>query len=145
MEHCNYPFYFIGLQNISRAQCCYFVPSNFTNLTLRCRGYMALEYLHGGTVTAKSDILSLGVIILEVITGHKDYPDVTRTSSERFVELTLDKWRSRNPLNKSPGYIPKIRRCIEIGLACVNPERKGRPSTGELIKLLQGRMTLDEV
>nr|XP_040258210.1 probable serine/threonine-protein kinase BSK3 [Aegilops tauschii subsp. strangulata] len=108
-------------------------------------GYMALEYLHGGTVTAKSDILSLGVIILEVITGHKDYPDVTRTSSERFVELTLDKWRSRNPLNKSPGYIPKIRRCIEIGLACVNPERKGRPSTGELIKLLQGRMTLDEL
>ncbi|XP_044344464.1 serine/threonine-protein kinase BSK1 isoform X3 [Triticum aestivum] len=87
-------------------------------------GYMAPEYLHA---------------------GHKDYPDVTRTSSERFVELTLDKWRSRNPLNKSPGYIPKIRRCIEIGLACVNLERKGRPSTGELIKLLQGRMTLDEI
>uniref|UniRef100_A0A453EFP7 Serine-threonine/tyrosine-protein kinase catalytic domain-containing protein n=1 Tax=Aegilops tauschii subsp. strangulata TaxID=200361 RepID=A0A453EFP7_AEGTS len=95
MEHCNYPFYFIGLQNISRAQCCYFVPSNFTNLTLRCRGYMALEYLHGGTVTAKSDILSLGVIILEVITGHKDYPDVTRTSSERFVELV----RNRCPVS----------------------------------------------
>ncbi|KAM3329351.1 hypothetical protein ACQJBY_026429 [Aegilops geniculata] len=87
-------------------------------------GYMAPEYLHA---------------------GHKDYPDVTRTSSEKFMELTLDKWRSRNPLNKSPGYIPKIRRCIEIGLACVNLERKGRPSTGELIKLLQGRMTLDEI
>ncbi|KAI5002517.1 hypothetical protein ZWY2020_027167 [Hordeum vulgare] len=102
-------------------------------------GYMAPEYLHGGKVTTKSDIFSLGAIILEVITGHKDY------TSERFMELTLDRWRSRNPLNKSPGYIPKIRRCIEIGLACVNPERKGRPTTGELIKLLEGRLTLDEI
>ena len=48
---------------------------------------MALEFLHGGTITPKSDIFSLGVIIMEVVTGHRDYPDVTRTPSDEFIEL----------------------------------------------------------
>ena len=50
-------------------------------------GYMAPEFLNGGTITPKSDILSLDVIILEVVTGHRDYPDVTTTPSEEFIEL----------------------------------------------------------
>jgi serine/threonine protein kinase len=48
---------------------------------------MAPEFLHGGTITPKSDIFSLGVIILEVITGHREYVDVTNTSAGDFIEL----------------------------------------------------------
>jgi serine/threonine protein kinase len=48
---------------------------------------MAPEYLHGGIVTTKSDIFSLGVIIMEVIRGDRDYPGLTETSSEEFTEL----------------------------------------------------------
>ena len=49
---------------------------------------MAPEYLHTGTLTPESDIFSLGVIILEVVTGHKDCPVVvTKTSSDDFIEL----------------------------------------------------------
>jgi serine/threonine protein kinase len=48
---------------------------------------MAPEFLHGGTITPKSDIFSLGVIILEIVTGHRDYPDVTGTPSDDFIEL----------------------------------------------------------
>jgi serine/threonine protein kinase len=48
---------------------------------------MAPEFLHGGTITPKLDIFSLGVIILEIITGHRDYPGVTGTSSDDFIEL----------------------------------------------------------
>ena len=48
---------------------------------------MAPEFLHGGTITPKSDIFSLGVIIIEVVTGNRDYPDVTRTSSDGFIKL----------------------------------------------------------
>jgi serine/threonine protein kinase len=40
-----------------------------------------------GIITTKSDIFSLGVIILEVITGHRDYPDDIRASSTEFIEL----------------------------------------------------------
>ncbi|XBI96831.1 hypothetical protein VPH35_033053 [Triticum aestivum] len=105
-------------------------------------GYMAPEFLNGGKITPKSDIFSLGVIILEVVTGHRDYPDVTRTPSDEFIELTLRKWR--NVLQKSLGYgsletnYEQIKRCIQIGLMCVNPNRSNRLPIMKVIHMLQG-------
>ncbi|KAK1612496.1 hypothetical protein QYE76_036169 [Lolium multiflorum] len=115
-----------------------------TNGTL---GYMPPEYIQGGTITPMSDIFSLGVIILELVTGHRDYPDVTRTSSEDFIELTLKKWSV--VLEKTPGYTSlkidcqQIKNCIQVGLICVNPERTKRPTAAEVIKMLQGLRRLE--
>jgi serine/threonine protein kinase len=52
---------------------------------LRCSGYMAPELIQAGTITLMSDIFGLGVIILEVITGHRDYPFDLRASAEEFI------------------------------------------------------------
>ncbi|VAH40272.1 unnamed protein product [Triticum turgidum subsp. durum] len=51
-------------------------------------GYMALEYQLRGIITPMADIFSLGVIIMEVITGHRKYPypDDIRKSSKDFIE-----------------------------------------------------------
>ncbi|XP_051187821.1 cysteine-rich receptor-like protein kinase 44 isoform X1 [Lolium perenne] len=112
-------------------------------------GYMAPEYLHGGIVTTKSDIFSLGVIIMEVIRGDRDYPGLTETSSEEFTELTLNKWR--NALGKAPGSTSlevdcqQIKRCIQIGLLCVNPERARRPTTTKVMKMLQGMSEIYQI
>ncbi|GJN35249.1 hypothetical protein PR202_gb23999 [Eleusine coracana subsp. coracana] len=59
--------------------------------TLNCHGtlgYMAPEYVEKGIITKKLDVFSLGVIIIEIITGHKDYPEPgeTGTSSQEFIE-----------------------------------------------------------
>ena len=53
---------------------------------LLCSGYMAPEYLHKGIITKKSDIFSLGVIVIEIITGHRDGPDSTGMSIPDFIE-----------------------------------------------------------
>ena len=47
---------------------------------------MAPEYINRGLITTKSDIFSLGVIIIEIVTGHRDYPDETGISSEEFIK-----------------------------------------------------------
>ncbi|XP_048542398.1 cysteine-rich receptor-like protein kinase 19 [Triticum urartu] len=39
-------------------------------------GYMAPEFIHNGEITFKTDIYSLGVIIMEIIMGHKGCSDV---------------------------------------------------------------------
>uniref|UniRef100_A0ACD5YVX0 Uncharacterized protein n=1 Tax=Avena sativa TaxID=4498 RepID=A0ACD5YVX0_AVESA len=110
-------------------------------------GYMAPEFLHGGTITPKSDIFSLGVIILEVVTGHRDYPDVTRTSAEDFIKIVLDKWR--NVLERSLEYgsletcYQQIERCIQVGLICVNPDRTKRPAITKVIYMLHGSESTD--
>lgn len=36
---------------------------------------MAPEYLTGGIVSNKADIFSLGVVIIEIVTGRRDYPN----------------------------------------------------------------------
>ncbi|KAM0928611.1 hypothetical protein ACQ4PT_002585 [Festuca glaucescens] len=103
-------------------------------------GYMPPEYLRG-IITPMSDIFSLGVIIMEVITGHKEYPYDIRTSSE-FIELEVQKWRHR--MQEDPAYTSleidcqHIRRCIQIGLICVNPEWTKRPSVNKIINMLHG-------
>ncbi|CAN6240595.1 unnamed protein product [Urochloa humidicola] len=112
-------------------------------------GYMAPEYFNKGLITKKLDIFSLGVIIIEIMTGRREYPDETETSSNEFMELVLKNWRNR--LEKAPRYTStfslfpslhqeidyrQIRRCIQIGLACVKLDRTKRPTTLEIMDML---------
>lgn len=45
-----------------------------------CRGYAAPELMVDGLVSFKADIFSLGVTILELVTGSKEKPDITNVS-----------------------------------------------------------------
>ncbi|CAN6165963.1 unnamed protein product [Urochloa humidicola] len=111
-------------------------------------GYMAPEYIQRGIITKKLDIFSLGVIIIEIITGHKEYPDeTTAPSSEEFVERVLRNWRCR--MEKSPEMsqevdYQQIRRCIQIGLECVKFDRSGRPSTSQILDTLHASSHREE-
>ena len=48
---------------------------------------MSPGYLKRGIITKKLDIFSLGVIIIEITTEDKHYPDNVETSSKEFIEL----------------------------------------------------------
>ena len=48
---------------------------------------MSPEYLNRGIITKQLDIFSLGVIIIEITTGDKHYPDKVETSSPELIEL----------------------------------------------------------
>ncbi|KAF8667639.1 hypothetical protein HU200_052845 [Digitaria exilis] len=104
-------------------------------------GYMALEYLNRGIISKELDVFSLGVIIIEIMTGHKHYPyNKDETSSQGFIDLVLNKWINR--LENTPGYTlretdcQQIRRCAEICLLCVNDDRSERPTIRQIIKKL---------
>ncbi|XBI87642.1 hypothetical protein VPH35_025696 [Triticum aestivum] len=113
-----------------------------TKNNIGTRGYMPPEYVDRGIITPMSDIFSLGVIIMEVITGHRDYPYDIKKSSEDFIERELLKWRNR--LQEEPECTSletdcqQIQRCLQIGLICVNPERIKRPTMNKVVDMLQG-------
>jgi len=103
---------------------------------------MSPEYLNKGIITKELDIFSLGVIIIEITTGDKHYPDKIETSSsQEFIELVLTNWKNR--LENVQGYTSRefdcqqIRRCLEIGLLCVKPNRAERPTTRQIIEMLE--------
>ncbi|KAM0842356.1 hypothetical protein ACQ4PT_058404 [Festuca glaucescens] len=102
-------------------------------------GYMAPEYIHSGKLTPKSDIFSLGVIILEVVTGHRDYPAVdSKTASDEFIVLVR-----KFCLAFQNGDCEQIKRCLQVGLICVNPERTERPPMTKVISMLQRSKSVD--
>jgi serine/threonine protein kinase len=61
---------------------------------LYCSGYMAPEYLIRGVVSNKADIFSLGVIVIEIITGNRDYPDFQQESLDN-IATSLQKFTKK--------------------------------------------------
>lgn len=92
-------------------------------------GYCAPEYLHRGQVSFKSDIFSLGVIIIDLVTGRKEDPD---------TKNVLRRWRHR--WNRSATYPPsgyqQVTECIEIAARCVSHDPKKRPYISDIIRQL---------
>ncbi|XP_051211700.2 uncharacterized protein [Lolium perenne] len=100
-------------------------------------GYCAPEYLHRGQVSFKSDIFSLGVIIIDLVTGRKEDPD---------IKNVLRRWRYRwNRSAKYPtlGY-QQVTKCIEIALRCVSHDPKERPYISDIIRELNEMESTDE-
>ena len=50
------------------------------------RGYMAPEYLYSGEISTRSDIYSLGVVIMEITTGQKNSAHDKDMSARDFVD-----------------------------------------------------------
>ncbi|KAL6842117.1 hypothetical protein ACP4OV_028096 [Aristida adscensionis] len=106
-------------------------------------GYMAPEYISEGLISSMADIYSLGIIILQVITGQKYGPSSTEALHRNFAESVLINWRKRLESGVSgPMYASletdyqQIDKCLEIGMSCIQFDRKKRPAISEIINRL---------
>lgn len=111
------------------------------------RGYMAPEYLIHGVVSIKADIFSLGVMIIEMMTGRKDYPffqqDNPRgadNSFRPFKEKVLGSWRnqilSTPKFTSAEKYMQQVEQCITIALRCVDPVMEKRPTAKDILQMI---------
>ncbi|XP_021302092.1 cysteine-rich receptor-like protein kinase 25 [Sorghum bicolor] len=99
---------------------------------------MAPEYLQEGKISTKSDIYSLGILILEIVTGKKNPQVEGNMSGQHFIENVRKNWTkmsqivSKHPLLGTYSH-HQVYRCIEIGLRCVEVNPEKRPSAGEIL------------
>ncbi|KAF5808125.1 putative transferase, protein kinase RLK-Pelle-RLCK-VIIa-2 family [Helianthus annuus] len=107
-------------------------------------GYAAPEYLSTGHLTTKSDIYSLGVVLMESITGRKAIARNMPKGQQSLVE-----WTTRNKSN--PRKLDKIMdprlehnypiqgaiECFALALRCVSNDPKFRPSSEEVLQSLE--------
>ncbi|KAM3355101.1 hypothetical protein ACQJBY_025713 [Aegilops geniculata] len=96
-------------------------------------GYCSPEYLLGGKMSVKSDMYSLGVIIIELVTGYKGIPDNNNV---------LRRWRHRwnKSLKETPWSYQKLQitKCIGIGLHCQESDPYRRPFIRDVIHDIDG-------
>ncbi|CAO2145655.1 unnamed protein product [Urochloa humidicola] len=91
-------------------------------------GYLAPEFFRG-VITLKLDIYSLGVILIEILTGQKGYPAIN-------IDNVLQTWTNR--LEKSQGGtdLEHVRVCTEIALECLDYNPEKRPTTQRIMEIL---------
>jgi len=99
-------------------------------------GYCSPEYLHHGRRSAKSDIYSLGVIIMELVTGSKNRPCITKV---------LRRWKHR--WNKSAKDTPlgykEVAKCLDLAQRCVQTDPADRPDIWDIISDLNDKDSTD--
>ncbi|XP_066317829.1 G-type lectin S-receptor-like serine/threonine-protein kinase At1g11303 [Miscanthus floridulus] len=104
--------------------------SHATTTRLITPGYTAPEYISGGKATSKSDIYSLGVIIIELVTGSRTKPNITKV---------IRRWNHRwikSMEQSSLGY-QQVAKCLELALRCTQDEPKNRPDISDIIDELK--------
>ncbi|VAH17586.1 unnamed protein product [Triticum turgidum subsp. durum] len=90
-------------------------------------GYLAPE-IYRGHIAFASDIYSLGVIIMEILTGAKGYFE---------EEKVVESWMNR--LDQAPeGHtqLEQVRVCTKIGIECMDLDPKKRPAVQHIIDRL---------
>ncbi|CAL9214540.1 unnamed protein product [Arabidopsis halleri] len=105
-------------------------------------GYMAPEYAMGGLFSEKSDVFSLGVILLEIVSGRRNS---SFYNDEQNPNLSAYAWKLWNdgedialvdPVIFEECFENEIRRCVHIGLLCVQDHANDRPSVATVIWML---------
>ncbi|KMZ71816.1 hypothetical protein ZOSMA_174G00120 [Zostera marina] len=114
------------------------------------RGYMAPEYLMYGRFSTKSDIYSLGVMMLEIVTGKRAY-DHYKSPAEAIdlPSYVLENWKGRvkdlfdkhvqTPTEEEEDQLSRI---IDIALVCVDYDPNVRPNISQVLQVLSNPPTI---
>lgn len=91
-------------------------------------GYLPPEFFRGQPGFT-SDIYSLGVIIVEIVTGQKWYPE---------DENVVENWRNRlEGSDQRDTQLEQVRVCTNIGMECMDSDPKKRPAASHIVDRLE--------
>ncbi|XP_031126368.1 G-type lectin S-receptor-like serine/threonine-protein kinase At1g11300 [Ipomoea triloba] len=105
-------------------------------------GYMAPEYAMNRRFSEKSDVYSFGVLLLEIVSGRKNsafYHD------DFAISLVAHAWRLWNlekieevadPEVYEMRFKMSIKRCVHVGLLCVQECANDRPNVSTILLML---------
>ncbi|TVU16910.1 hypothetical protein EJB05_32913, partial [Eragrostis curvula] len=106
-------------------------------------GYMAPEYAMRGQYSVKSDVFSLGVLVLEIITGRKNSSSFgTSEESVDLLSLVWEHWsmgtieEMLDPLLVRRAPQDQMVKLVNIGLLCVQDIPADRPTMSSVNVML---------
>uniref|UniRef100_A0ACD5W7L1 Uncharacterized protein n=1 Tax=Avena sativa TaxID=4498 RepID=A0ACD5W7L1_AVESA len=96
-------------------------------------GYMSPEYAMRGQYSIKSDVFSLGVLILEIVTGRTSYGPYDSEQDADLINFVWEHWTKEraakliDPSLRDHCPIDQLLKYIHIGLLCVQQKPSDRP------------------
>ncbi|KAL9240874.1 hypothetical protein vseg_015046 [Gypsophila vaccaria] len=108
------------------------------------QGYAAPEYVATGRLSAKSDVYSYGVVLLELLSGRRALDKSKVLDEQRLVEWAKPYLGDRRKLfrimdTKLEGQYPQKAAFTVASLAvqCLHPEPRSRPKMSEILEELE--------
>ncbi|KAF3618419.1 putative serine/threonine-protein kinase RLCKVII [Capsicum chinense] len=106
-------------------------------------GYCAPEYAMSGKLTLKSDIYSLGVVLLELITGRKAYDSSRNAGEQNLVVWTRPFLKDRrkfvhmvDPLLNGQFSVRSLHHAVAITAMCIQEQASFRPIISDIVVAL---------
>uniref|UniRef100_A0ACD5UGD5 Uncharacterized protein n=2 Tax=Avena sativa TaxID=4498 RepID=A0ACD5UGD5_AVESA len=96
-------------------------------------GYMSPEYAMRGQYSIKSDVFSLGVLILEIVTGRTSHGPYDSEQEADLINFVWEHWTKEraakliDPSLRNHCPIDQLLKYIHIGLLCVQQKPSNRP------------------
>ncbi|EAY87251.1 hypothetical protein OsI_08653 [Oryza sativa Indica Group] len=114
-------------------------------------GYMAPEYAMEGVFSVKSDVFSLGVLVLEILSGQRNGAMYLQNNQQTLIQ---DAWKLWNE-DKAAEFMDaslagdyskeEAWRCFHVGLLCVQESPELRPTMSNVVlMLISDQMQLPE-
>ncbi|KAI5010012.1 hypothetical protein ZWY2020_012149 [Hordeum vulgare] len=111
-------------------------------------GYMSPEYLMGGKFSVKSDIYSLGVLLLEIVSGLKISSPQLRTDFCSLITYAWRLWEDGKATELvDSSVVPscllhEVLRCIHVGLLCVQDHPNDRPLMSSVVFMIENESAM---
>ncbi|XP_017234642.1 cysteine-rich receptor-like protein kinase 44 [Daucus carota subsp. sativus] len=106
-------------------------------------GYMAPEYAMYGEFSARSDVFSFGVLVLEIVSGQRNNCFRNGRNVQELTSAAWKNWQQESAsdiidptLKNSSESAREIIRCIHIGLLCVQENVAERPTMASVVLML---------
>ncbi|PQP92264.1 cysteine-rich receptor-like protein kinase 10 isoform X1 [Prunus yedoensis var. nudiflora] len=110
---------------------------------------MAPEYAMEGLYSVKSDVFSFGVLLLEIITGRRNFLGFHPTNHAptliaNGINCSWQLWNETkelelmDPLLKDSCSPNEFLRYLHIGLLCVQEDANNRPTMSSIVRMLNG-------
>jgi len=114
------------------------------------RGYLAPEWLANLPITAKSDVYSYGMVLLEIVSGHRNFDVSEETGRKKFSVWAYEEYERGNLLGiidtKLPGEdvdMDQVERALQVSFWCIQEQPAQRPSMGKVVQMLEGIMDIE--
>ncbi|ESW21251.1 hypothetical protein PHAVU_005G055000 [Phaseolus vulgaris] len=128
------------------------IPANMTHVSTRVAGtigYLAPEYAIGGKLTRKADVYSFGVLLVEIVSGRSNTNSRLPIEEQFLLERTWELYERKELVGLVDTSLDEFdaeQACefMKIGLLCTQESPKLRPSMSSVVKMLTGKMNVDD-
>jgi serine/threonine protein kinase len=132
-----------------------FVGRDFSRVLTTFRGtagYLAPEWLSGIPITPKVDVYSFGMVVLEIISGKRNTPEVFSKSSYHVAYFPVQAIRKLHegdlkslvdPQLQEDLNLEEAERLCKVAFWCIQDNECDRPTMVDVVRVLEGLQELD--